>query len=209
MNKDEKKKPGQYQKWWVATVLTIILGTSLILVTLEISRRKLIPFVSTQQRYIVSAEAALFGVFLIESLTGIVSRVFGRDNILQNGAHLRALVRIVGYTIALICVISILASNPSLAISIGAVTGVGLIFATQNIMSSVFAAILILLTRMVRVGEEITVSGTTGKVVDIRLTHTILIVGEDIIWVPNSLMVSNTVKRKKRLDGNHTTMHNF
>ena len=209
MNKDEKKKPGQYQKWWVATVLTVILGTSLILVTLEISRRKLIPFVSTQQRYIVSAEAALFGVFLIESLTGIVSRVFGRDDILQNGAHLRALVRIVGYTIALICVISILASNPSLAISIGAVTGVGLIFATQNIMSSVFAAILILLTRMVRVGEEITVSGTTGKVVDIRLTHTILIVEEDIIWVPNSLMVSNTVKRKKRLDGTHDTMHNL
>ena len=209
MSKDEKKKAGQYQKWWVAAVLTVILGTSLILVTLEISRRKLIPFVVTQQRYIVSAEAALFGVFLIESLTGIVSRVFGRDDILQNGAHLRALVRIVGYAIALICVISILASNPSLAISIGAVTGVGLIFATQNIMSSVFAAILILLTRMVRVGEEITVSGTTGKVVDIRLTHTILIVEEDIIWVPNSLMVSNTVKRKKRLDGNHTTMRNW
>ena len=209
MSKDEKKKAGQYQKWWVAAVLTVILGTSLILVTLEISRRKLIPFVVTQQRYIVSAEAALFGVFLIESLTGIVSRVFGRDDILQNGAHLRALVRIVGYAIALICVISILASNPSLAISIGAVTGVGLIFATQNIMSSVFAAILILLTRMVRVGEEITVSGTTGKVVDIRLIHTILIVEEDIIWVPNSLMVSNTVKRKKRLDGNHTTMRNW
>ena len=209
MSKDEKKKAGQYQKWWVAAVLTVILGTSLILVTLEISRRKLIPFVVTQQRYIVSAEAALFGVFLIESLTGIVSRVFGRDDILQNGAHLRALVRIVGYAIALICVISILASNPSLAISIGAVTGVALIFATQNIMSSVFAAILILITRMVRVGEEITVSGTTGKIVDIRLTHTILMVGEDVVLVPNSLMVSNTVKRKKRLDGTHTTMLNL
>lgn len=209
MSKDEKKKPMQHRKWWVASILTVILGTSLIMVTLEISRRKLIPFVVMQQRYIVSAEAALFGVFLIESLIGIISGVFGKEDIHQNGAHLRALVRIVGYAIALICVISILASNPSLAISLGAVTGVALVFATQNIMSSVFAAILILVTRMVRVGEEITVSGTTGKIVDIRLTHTILVVGEDVVWVPNSLMVSNTVKRKKRPDGTHTTMLNL
>ena len=209
MSKDEKKKPMQDRKWWVASILTVILGTSLIMVTLEISRRKLIPFVVTQQKYIVSAEAALFGVFLIESLIRIISGVFGKEEIHQNGAHLRALVRIVGYAIALICVISILASNPSLAISLGAVTGVALVFATQNIMGSVFAAILILVTRMVRVGEEITVSGNTGKIVDIRLTHTILVVGEDVVWVPNSLMVSNTVKRKKRPDVTHTTMLNL
>ena len=53
-------------------------------------------------------------------------------------------------------------------------------------------------TRMVRVGEEITVSETKGMVSDINLTHTVLSIEDDVVFVPNSLVVSSIVKRKKR-----------
>ena len=67
------------------------------------------------------------------------------------------------------------------------------------------ATVLILSTRMVRVGEKITVgqtgSQTTGIVADIKLTHTVLSIGEKVVFVPNSLIVSSIVQRNKRNSG--------
>jgi small-conductance mechanosensitive channel len=60
------------------------------------------------------------------------------------------------------------------------------------------AAITILNTRMVQVGEEITVSGVKGVVVDMTLAHVIVHVEDDVVYVPNALMVSQTVRRKRR-----------
>jgi small-conductance mechanosensitive channel len=71
-------------------------------------------------------------------------------------------------------------------------------FATQNIVGSMLAAIIILSTRMVRVGEEITVNQTKGVIAEINLTHTVLSVGENVVFVPNSMVISNIVQRQKR-----------
>jgi small-conductance mechanosensitive channel len=60
------------------------------------------------------------------------------------------------------------------------------------------AAMTILNTHMVQIGEEITVSGVKGVVVDINLSHIIIHVDDDVVYVPNTLMVSQTVRRKKR-----------
>lgn len=68
-------------------------------------------------------------------------------------------------------------------------------FATQNILASILAAIVILSTRIVKVGEEITVGQTTGTVSEINLTHTILSVQDDVVFIPNSLIISGTLIR--------------
>jgi small-conductance mechanosensitive channel len=108
------------------------------------------------------------------------------------------MIRITGYLIAIVSVISILASNPTLGISAGAIAGVVIAFATQNIIGNMLAAMTILNTHMVQIGEEITVSGVKGMVVDINLSHIIVHVDDDVVYVPNTLMVSQTVRRKRR-----------
>jgi small-conductance mechanosensitive channel len=60
------------------------------------------------------------------------------------------------------------------------------------------AAVAILNTRMVHIGEEITVSGVKGLVTNINLSHTIIHVDDDVVFIPNSVMVSQAVRRKKR-----------
>jgi len=175
-----------------------ILGIALILATLEIARRGIILFVANQQRYIVSAEVALLGLFLIEMLARILSFSLRAPERRHLTARFRIVVRTVGYVVVVVSVISILASNSTLGISVGAIAGVVVAFATQNIVGNFLAAIVIFNTRMVRIGEEISVAGIKGIVTDIGLSHTILEVDNDVVYVSNLLMVSSTVRRKKR-----------
>ena len=185
-------------RWLVVTGAGVFVGIALILVTLEISRRYPASFVATQQRYIISAEAALLGVALTEMLARIVSNNTHEHEVKYFGPRFRIMIRIVGYLIAIVSAISILASNPTLGISTGAIAGIVIAFATQNIIGNMLAAVLIINTRMVQIGEEITVTDVTGKVADINLSHTILHVDDDIVYIPNTVMVSNAVRRKKR-----------
>ena len=179
---------------FVGTIITIIL----ILLTLEVSHRNINNFVTAQQKYIIAIEAAILATFIIEMLGRLVRLLLPAPHLVAQGAHLSLIIRIIGYVIALISVISILASNPALGISVGAIAGVVIVFATQNIAASVIAALLILSTRMVRVGEEITIGQTKGIVSDINLTHTILSVDDNVVFVPNTLIISSIVQRKKR-----------
>ena len=77
--------------------------------------------------------------------------------------------------------------------------GVIIAFATQNIIGNIMAAVLILNTHMVLVGEEITVNGIKGIITDINLNHTIISVNDDIVFIPNSVMMSSAVQRKNRI----------
>jgi small-conductance mechanosensitive channel len=177
-----------------------LLGIVLILVTLEISHRNIIHFVATQQKYIISAEAAILGVLLTEMLARISSHhLHERANVVFS-TRFRIMIRITGYLIVIVSVISILASNPTLGISAGAIAGVVIAFATQNIIGNMLAAVTILNTRMVHIGEEITVSGVKGVVTNINLSHTVIHVDDDVVFIPNSVMVSQAVRRKKRSD---------
>jgi small-conductance mechanosensitive channel len=179
---------------FTGTLLMIIL----ILVTLDISHRNTISFVSHQQRYILAIEAAGLAVFIVELLLRLATLRLHTPKMEDQRNRIRLMVRIVGYTISAISVISILASNATLGISAGAILGVVIAFATQNIVGSMLAAIIILSTRMVRVGEEITVNQTKGVIAEINLTHTVLSVGENVVFVPNSMVISNIVQRQKR-----------
>jgi small-conductance mechanosensitive channel len=176
------------------TILMIIL----ILATLDVSHRNVAPFITNQQKYILAIEAAGLAVFMVELALRLATLRLHTPKMEDQRNRIRLMVRIVGYTISAISVISILASNATLGISAGAILGVVIAFATQNIVGSMLAAVIILSTRMVRVGEEITVNQTKGVIAEINLTHTVLSVGENVVFVPNSMVISNIVQRQKR-----------
>jgi small-conductance mechanosensitive channel len=201
MSKDNKiaEKPIIFQKRpIIITFLGMIIMILLILATLEVSHRNIITFISEQQKYIIAIEAAILAIFIVEMLVSLVTLLLHTPQMIEHGARLRLIVRIVGYFIAFMSVISIIASNPTLGISIGAIAVVVIAFATQNIVGNVLAAVLILSTRMVRVGEEITINQTKGIVSDINLTNTIISSEDEVVFIPNSLITSSMVRRKKR-----------
>jgi small-conductance mechanosensitive channel len=212
MSKDSKlkEKPIVFQKRSVIiTFLGTVITVLLILTTLEVSNRNISTFVSSQQKYILAIEAAILAIFIVEMLGILVKLLLPVPHMADQGARLRLIVRIIGYGIALASVVSILASSPTLGISIGAIVGVVIAFATQNILGSVIATVVILSTHMIRVGEEITISQTKGIVSDIKLTHTVLSIEEDVIFVPNSLIVSSIVQRKKRNSNKNASIRDW
>jgi small-conductance mechanosensitive channel len=178
----------------IGAIITILL----MLATLEVSHRKINVFVANQEKYIVAIEAAILSILIVEILVKLMALRFNTLPLVQRGERLRLVVRIVGYSIALLSVVSILASNAALGISVGAIVGVVLALAAQSIVGSMLAAVLIISTRMVRIGEEITINQTKGTISDINLTHTVISIDDDVVLVPNSLIISSMVRRKKR-----------
>jgi small-conductance mechanosensitive channel len=189
----------------IITFLGMIAAILVIIATLEISNRNLSSFVVNQQKYILSIESILLMLFAVEFLARLATLRSHAPLLLEHGTRLRLIVRIIGYTLGSLSVISILSANPTLGISVGAIAGVVIAFATQNIFGSILAAIVILSTRMVKVGEEVTVGQAKGTVSDINLTHTILSVEDEVVFVPNSLMISSVVRRRKRETGKNTS----
>lgn len=212
MSKDNKvvEKLNVFQKRPVIiTFLGAIITILLILATLEVSHRNINTFVSSQQKYIIAIEAVILAIFIVEMLVRLVTLRLRAPQMIEHGTRLRLIVRIAGYFIALTSVVSILASNATIGISVGAIAGVVIAFATQNIVGSVLAAVLILSTRMVRVGEEITISQTKGIVSDVNLTHTVLSIDDDVVFIPNSLIISSIVRRKKRHSNKDASVHDW
>ena len=197
-NKVEEKLEVNKKRPIIITLTGTIITILLMLVTLEVSHRNISAFVSSEQKYIIAIESAVLAIFIVEMMGRLVRLLVPGPHMVQQGARLRLVVRIIGYAIALTSIVSILASNATLGISVGAIAGVVIAFATQNILGSVIATILLLSNRMVQVGEEITISETKGTVAAINLTHTVLSVDQDVVFVPNSLIVSSIVRRKKR-----------
>lgn len=188
----------------IITIFGAIITIVLILLTLEFSHRNPDTFIAIQQKYIIGCEAAILAVFLVEMLVRLVTLRLHTPQMIEYVGRLRLIVRIIGYVIGSLSVVSILASNATLGISVGAIAAVVIAFAAQNMVGSVLAAILILSTRIIRAGEEITLNQTKGIVADINLTHTILSIEDEVVIVPNTLIISGMVRRKKRNTGKDT-----
>lgn len=182
----------------ILILLAAVVTVFLIVGTEVVSHRNLSSFVSRQEKFILGVEAAILSILVVEMVVGLVTLRLHSQQMAQLGTNLRIAVRIAGYLIAAACVVSILSSNPALGISVGAIAGVVVAFATQSTVGSVLATVVLISTRMVRVGEEISVSQTTGTVLQIGLVHTIVAIEDDVAYVPNSLMITSIMRRKRR-----------
>jgi small-conductance mechanosensitive channel len=165
---------------------------------MDISHRHLIGFVTAEERYIVGLEVAILSILVVEMLVGIVKSRLHSQQMAQLGANLRITVRIAGYLIASVCVVAILSSNPTLGISVGTMAGVVVAFATQSTFASMLATLVLISSRMVRTGEEISINQIKGTVLEIGLLYTIVAVENDVAYIPNSLMISTIMRRKRR-----------
>ena len=195
-----EKKPESSARGIFIAFLFATLGVASVIITIELSNRGSFPFVTSQRNHLIAAELAVFSIFFVEILGRLANKRLERDA-LRRGMSARVIIRTAGYLVVGAAVISILASNSALAISVGTITGVVIGFATQNLFSNMLGGIILVVNRLARAGDEITFMGNTGRVVEIRLIYTVIDSGDSLVYIPNSAMLTNAVQRKKSPGG--------
>ena len=171
-------------------VLVIILSTTLTISTLVLNSR--LPH--QELMYIQTAEVAIIGYLLLETISTVSYRLALADRSLETAKAIRSFIRITGAIIIVATIISYLAQNPIVAASLSTVTALIIGFASQNILANMISGLYLSLARPFKIGDKITISSNSGIIYDIELLYVRLFTEKgDIVLVPSSSMVSGTV----------------
>lgn len=200
VEKKEKRKRNEGSKAAQTTAISlafIFVFVCVILVTGELSKLNGFGLLARHEKTVINSEFAIFSIVLVEFIGRAIIQAFKRRGNEPAGHNIRSILRGVVYIILAIGIVSSLSSDPGLAIGIGAVTGVVIAFATQNLVGNIVAGVMLAIVRPVRIGDDITVMAQTGQVKEIDLLYTVLEDGENWYYVPSMVMFSNVIKRKK------------
>lgn len=149
-------------------------------------------------RYLQVSEVALVGFFAIYTISEI-SYKLSISYSEQTAKSIRSLIRIAGAIIVIAVAISYLSQDPIIAASISTISGLVIGFAASNLIGNVIAGIYLAITRPFRIGDRIKVFNGDGKVSDIGLLYTRLLLdnGDEMLASNSSMVTTNIILRKK------------
>jgi small-conductance mechanosensitive channel len=97
-------------------------------------------------------------------------------------------------TVGLLIILDTAGIDVTIVTVIFGALGIGISLSLQNIISNLFAGIIILIERPIKVGDLIQIDNTTGEVVDISLRATSIITNRNAaVIVPNSSFITSQV----------------
>lgn len=187
------------RKTVAAALLVAVTGAVIIGLTSTLSDQTYLASLAPQRRNIITAELAVFSIILVELIGSIILQHFKRQHARELGIAIRAIFRVIAYMALAIAIISLLAASPALAVGVGGMMGLVVAFSTQNIIANVFAGMFIAIGRPFTIGDEITVMGSTGRVLELGVMHTQIDIGERVALIPNASMLTQAILRTKRL----------
>ena len=116
----------------------------------------------------------------------------------QTAKSIRSLIRIAGAIIVIAVVISYLSQDPVIAASLSTISGLVIGFAASNLIGNVIAGIYLAITRPFRIGDRIIVFNGDGRVTDIGLLYTRLLLdnGDEMLASNSSIVTTNIILRK-------------
>ncbi len=196
-------RPTDYRRSILLALVLAILGGVLAVFTAQISPDTPLGSLAPHRNRLLAAEVALFGILIVEIVGRAILQRARQAGTLQLGIAIRAILRTIAYLVIGVSVISMLAQNPALAVSVGSLTGLIIGFSTQNIIGNAFAGMFLAIGRPFKVGDEITVMGNTGRVVEIGVMHTIIDAGDRWVLIPSMSMMTNVLQRKKAEPDDH------
>jgi small-conductance mechanosensitive channel len=179
-------------------ILVMLLCLAVVIITIELAKLPSFSFITGHRNAIVSVELAVFVITLVEVIGRAIVASFRRRGIEPVGQSIRTITRGAVYIVLTVTIISTLLSNPALAIGLGTVMGVIIGFATQNLISNVVSGMILAIVRPVQIGDEITVTGSTGSVKEIALIYTVLDTKDRLYYVPSIVMFTSVVMKNKK-----------
>jgi small conductance mechanosensitive channel len=149
-------------------------------------------------RYIQVGEVALVGFFAIHTISKISYRL-SISYSEQTAKSIKSLVRVAGTIIVFAVAISYLSQDPIMAASISTISGLVIGFAASNLIGNVIAGIYLAITRPFRIGDRIKVFNGDGRVSDIGLLYSRLLLdnGDERLASNSSMVTTNIILRKK------------
>lgn len=189
---------GNSRAMWIA-ILIILIGCITVALTAVFINRSDSIFLISQRNRFIAGEVALFTILAVEISGRMIINHLTKRNALQTGIATRSVIRIICYLVMIAAILSVLADNPSLAIGVGTVTGIIAGLSAQTTLGNVLSGIMLTIRHPITVGDIVTVSGITGRVIDITLLYTIIDTDENSVFIPNTAMMSNAVQRKKEV----------
>jgi small-conductance mechanosensitive channel len=141
----------------------------------------------------------VFAVLAVRSLAGEVSRVITARAGTSAGSAVRLVTSLAGYVIAIFVGLGLLNVPVQHLLIGGALTGVVLGIALQQVLGNMFAGIVLLFVRPFVVGDRIRLrSGSfggalQGTVTGIGLTYVSINADDGPLRIPNALMLSSAV----------------
>ena len=132
---------------------------------------------------------------LIRLLTKLFGKALDRSKIEKTlHAPLKAVFRVLLWTIALLIVTGTLGVDVTAVVAILSVVSLAVSLAVQGTLSNIVSGLVILTAHPFRVGDYVDIAGTTGTVQSIGLTYTNLLTpGNQEVHVPNSQVSGSTV----------------
>jgi small conductance mechanosensitive channel len=148
-------------------------------------------------RYLQVGEVALVGFLAIHTISEI-SYSLSISYSEQTAKSIRSLIRIAGAIIVIAVVISYLSQDPVIATSLSTISGLVIGFAASNLIGNVIAGIYLAITRPFRIGDRIKVFNGDGRVTDIGLLYTRLLLdnGDEMLASNSSMVTTNIILRK-------------
>lgn len=173
----------------------IILGI-ILTISLFISTLLLRPLIPTEYLvYFQVIQVAIIGYFIMDVISDTAYNIVtAAKQSNQSAKSIRSIIRILSAIVMIAILASYVSQNPAIAASIGAVTGIVVGFAAQNLIGNMIAGMSIAITRPFKIGDKITIFGNTGTVTDIGLLYCVLLMKDgDIVRAPSSLLLTTSI----------------
>ncbi|MDA0262717.1 MAG: mechanosensitive ion channel [Chloroflexi bacterium] len=152
-------------------------------------------FLESYQQYVHAIEVVVFGSLATEFGARWAYYVALSRTSVDVAVPLRVIARIVAYAVILSAVVSLLTSNVAAALTAGSFAGLVAGLATQSVMGNAVAGMFLTLSRPIRIGDNVTIGGNSGRVTNITLMHIVLGIEDREIMIPSSNVVTSVLVR--------------
>lgn len=187
--------------------VVILIWIALYIIVSAIFNGFLIPFfgnigvdISAYTEYINIGFALIFGYMIVRSVANTIywSTRVRYDH--PQAAAVRSIIQIVGIG-ALLAGIAGGVAGGAAGVALGGFIGIVVGFASQQILGQAVAGVFILIVRPVRVGDEVTKAGETGRIEDITSLFIIIQKSDGtVVLVPNNMAIGSKIYIIKRYE---------
>jgi small-conductance mechanosensitive channel len=156
--------------------------------------------ISAYTGYINIGFALIFGYMIVRSVANTIYWSMRVKYDHPQAAAVRSMIQIVGIG-ALLAGIAGGAAGGAAGVALGGFIGIVVGFASQQILGQAVAGLFILIARPVRVGDEVTIAGETGKVEDLTSLFIIIQKGDGTtVLIPNNMAIGSKIYIIKRYE---------
>ncbi len=188
-------------------MVTLIIWIALYIVVSAIFNEFLIHFlsgtgvdISGYAGYINISFALFFGYMVVRSIANTIYWSMRARYDHPQAAAVRNMIKIVGIG-ALLAGVAGGTAGGTAGVALGGFIGIVVGFASQQILGQAVAGLFILIARPVRIGDEVTIAGETGRVEDITSLFIIIQKSDGtVVLIPNNMALGSKIYIIKRYE---------